>query len=323
MTQFTNLYGIDLSMAVWLVHDDYDFIPGDKSISATGLLKPIRQTILSSRIAQSGKIEVEDLSARISRRLGHAVHDSIEAAWVKGYKRNLALLNTPQHVIDRVKINPPSGTVVEGDLPIYLEQRGTRKIGDWVISGKMDMAIDGRLKDIKSTSVFTYVKGRKDEDYRLQGSIYKWLNQDKITESEMDIQFVFTDWQKAMINTVAGYPPTRVVSYTVPLYSDEETSLWIEDKINDLQKYMNAPEEALPRCTDEELWRSEPSWKYYSDPNKTDGRATKNFTDPAEANLHKAEKGKGTVIMFPGKVKACAYSRAFDICRQKDEYDHD
>lgn len=38
---------------------------------------------------------------------------------------------------------------------------------------------------------------------------------------------------------------------------------------------MNKPDEEIPECTDEELWRSPTKYKYYSDPNKTSGRSTK------------------------------------------------
>lgn len=321
MAQFTNLFGIDLSLAVWLVHDSYDFVPGERAISATSLLKPIRQTILGSRIAP--ELLSEDLSQRISVRLGHAIHDSVEHAWKEGYKRNLSLLGTPSSVIDRVVINPEPEDLKPDSIPVYIEQRGTRKIGDWKVSGKLDMAIDGRLKDIKSTSVFTYLKGRKDTDYQLQGSIYKWLHQDKITDDEMDIQFVFTDHMKAMAYSVPGYPETKVVSYPVPLMSLEETENWIENRISEIATNFDAPQEALPRCSDEDLWRSDPVWKYFSDANKTDGRPQKNFDNPADANKHRAEKGKGVVVMVPGKVKACSYCKAFSICTQKDEYDFD
>lgn len=321
MAQFTNLFGIDLSLAVWLVHDSYDFVPGERAISATSLLKPVRQTILGSRIPP--ETVSEDLSQRISVRLGHAIHDSVEHAWKEGYQRNLSLLGTPGHIIDRVVINPEPEELKPDSIPVYIEQRGTRKIGDWKVSGKLDMAINGRLKDIKSTSVFTYVKGRKDSDYQLQGSIYRWLHQDKITEDEMDIQFVFTDHMKAMVHSVPGYPETKVVSYPVPLMSLEETENWIENRISEIATNFDAPEEALPRCSDEDLWRSEPVWKYFSDANKTDGRPQKNFDNAADANKHRAEKGKGVVVMVPGKVKACSYCKAFSICSQKDEYDHD
>jgi hypothetical protein len=88
-------------------------------------------------------------------------------------------------------------------------------------------------------------------------------------------------------------------------------------------RYQDASQDALPRCTDEELWRSEPVYKYYSDPTKTDGRATKNFDSLIEANNHLTEKGKGVVKTVPGQVKACLYCRAFDICEQRKEYTFD
>lgn len=320
MTTFTNMHQIDLSLAVWLVHDDYDFQPQERAISATALLKPIRQIILSGRV--SGET-TEDISARISLRLGHAIHDSIEHAWKTGYKTNLALLGIPGNVIEKVKINPEPDEILADTIPVFIEKRGTRKLGDWTISGKMDMSLNYRLKDIKSTSVFTYLKGTKDEDYSLQGSFYKWLHPDKVKDNEMDIQFVFTDWQKALSFSTPGYPETRLVSHTVPLLTEEETETWLENKLEDLVRYQHAPQDQLPRCTDEELWRTDPVYKYYSDPTKTDGRATKNFENLAEANRHRAEKGKGVVITVPGQVKACQYCRAFEICEQRKEYTFD
>ena len=307
-------------MAVWLVHDDYDFLPRERAISATALLKPTRQIILSGRVTGES---LEDLSGRISMRLGHAIHDSIEHAWKTGYKRSLSLLGLPDKVIDRFKINPKPEDLQPGDIPVYIEQRGYRKVGDWTISGKLDMAVDGRLKDAKSTSVFSFIKGNKDENYRLQLSFYRWLHSDKITQDEGDIQFVFTDWQKSMVNTIPGYPPIRIVNHTVSLYSEEETETLIASKLEDLVRYQDASQDALPRCTDEELWRSEPVYKYYSDPTKTDGRATKNFDSLIEANNHLAEKRKGVVKTVPGQVKACLYCRAFEICEQRKEYTFD
>jgi hypothetical protein len=320
MNRFTNLHQIDISMAVWLVHDDYDFLPRERAISATALLKPTRQIILAGRVTGEA---LEDISARISMRLGHAIHDSIEHAWKTGYKRSLSLLGLPDKVIDRFKINPDPKEVQPEDIPVYIEQRGYRKLGEWVISGKLDMAVNGRLKDAKSTSVFSFIKGNKDENYRLQLSFYKWLHSDKVTDDEGDIQFVFTDWQKSMVNTIPGYPPIRIVNHTVSLYSEQETETLIASKIEDLVRYQDASQDALPRCTDEELWRSEPVYKYYSDPTKTDGRATKNFDSLIEANNHLTEKGKGVVKTVPGQVKACLYCRAFDICEQRKEYTFD
>lgn len=321
MTSYTNLHEIDISMAVWLVHDDYDFQPSERAISATALLKPLRQIILSGRAQGS---QLEDLSGRISMRLGHAIHDSIENAWNSPrLPKSLALLGLPEKVIQRFKINPDPKDVGPEDIPVYIEQRGYRKLGEWVIAGKLDMSVNYRLKDAKSTSVWSVIKGSKDEAYALQLSIYRWIHHDKVKDMEGDIQFVFTDWQKSMINTVAGYPPIRVQNHTVSLYSDQEIETWMLSKIEDLMQFKDAPQDALPRCTDEELWRSADTYKYYADATKTDGRATKNFDNLIEANNHRAEKGKGIVKTVPGQVKACLYCQAFEICEQRKEYTFD
>lgn len=319
-TQYTNLHNIDLSLAVWLIHDDYDFIPTQKSISATGLMKPIRQLVLSHRVLPESL--QEDLSSRISLRLGHSIHDSVERSWLSGYRTNMKLLGIPDHVIEKVRLNPNPATVQKGDIPIYLERRTSKDFKNYKISGKFDICIDGRIKDNKSTSVWTYMLGKKDADYVLQGSIYKWMNPDIITENEIDIQFIFTDWQSALAKSNPNYPQIRLLSYSLPLLSIEETENYIAAKIASIERYMNAPEDAIPECTDEELWRSAPVWKYYSNPDNM-VKATKNFDNPAEANRHRAEKGKGIVVHVPGKVKACLYCRAFSICSQKNQYEFD
>jgi hypothetical protein len=77
-------------------------------------------------------------------------------------------------------------------------------------------------------------------------------------------------------------------------------------------------ESQIPECSDEDLWRSEPVYKYYKDPNKT-LRSTKNFENKQDAYSHLASIGIGTVIEKPGTVTSCRYCPAFSICAQKDK----
>lgn len=322
----TNLENIDLSLAVWLLHDDYDFVPEARAISATGLLKPTQQIVLGARLGRMVKAgeapeESLDLASLIARRYGHAIHDSIQHSWTSGYRTAMKQMNIPTHVIDRVRINPPEPE--EGTIPVYLETRGTREFMGYKISGKMDLCLNGRLKDVKTTSVWSYILGRKDQDYQLQGSLYRWLHPEKVTEEEMDIQFIFTDWKKSDARQITDYPKSRLVSYTLPLWSLDQTEAWVARKLSEIQEAWDAPQIEIPRCTDEELWRSDPVWKYYQNGN-IQGRATKNFKTPAEAAAFRATKGgAGTIVHVPGQVKACGYCRAFPICKQKDEYDHE
>ena len=319
--KITNETGINLALAVWLLYDEYDYINIPNYISATRLMKPLRQLVLPSRIKPEEKMS--DVSDYISRALGHSLHDSIEKAWKMGYKRGLKLLGYPDAMIERVAINPDALQVEANPelIPIYLEQRAMRSLGGYVIGGKFDMVAEGIVHDNKSTSAYTWLFGGRDEEHQLQGSIYRWLNPDKITADFIRICYIFTDWQKAAAKSNPNYPQSRVATKDIPLLSVEETEKWILSKIALFEKYKDVPENKLPECTDEELWRSDPQYKYYSDPTKTSGRSTKNFESLADARMFQAEKGgKGVVITIQGEPKRCGYCEAFDNCTQKDKY---
>lgn len=313
----TNNVGICLPLAVWAVHDDYDYVDGvENYISATTLMKPIRQLVLAKRVpTEQQTLDVVDL---IASSLGSALHDSIEKAWVHGYAKNLAKLGYPKSVIDRIRINPTEAQLKEQDnvIPIYIEQRATREIDGYTIGGKFDLVAEGVLHDNKSTSAYTWVYGGKDQDYAIQGSIYRWLNPEKITEDFTRINFIFTDWQKTMAKSNPAYPQQRLAAKDVPLLSIEATEAWIRARLAMLNRFKDAPQEDLPECTDEELWRSAPVYKYFSDPSKTQGRSTKNFEDIDEANAFAASKGKGVVITVPGVAKRCEYCACSSICTQ-------
>ena len=82
---------------------------------------------------------------------------------------------------------------------------------------------------------------------------------------------------------------------------------------------MEADEKDLPLCNSKELWRSEPVYKYYKNPDKTT-RSTKNFDNLSDANKRLAEDGGvGVVITQPGQAVACKYCSAFALCTQKDD----
>lgn len=316
----TNTSGIPLSLAVWCVHDEYDYINEPNYISVTKLMKPVRQLILPGRVPMEERIA--DAADYISSALGHSLHDSIEKAWVKGHRHNLKKLGYPDGVIDRVLINPQPEDLKPDSIPVYLEQRAFRKIKvggtEFTIGGKFDMVAEGIVHDNKSTTAYTWLYGGKDDDYKMQGSLYRWLNPDKITEDFIRICFIFTDWQKVQAASNPNYPQKRLEYKDIPLMSLEDTESWVIQKISQFMKYSEAEQDAIPECTDEELWRSDPKYKYYSDPTKTSGRSTKNFDNPVEARNYLVEKqGKGVIITVPGEVKRCGYCDAAPICNQR------
>jgi hypothetical protein len=320
MGVYTNLDNIPLSVAVWLANDDYDHDNRNNHISATGLLKSVRQTVLSLRVQSSDS--APDVKGLIPSSLGSAIHDNIEHAWVNNYKESLKKLGYPQRVIDLVRVNPKPEELTEDTIAVYLEQRSEKEIEGFIVSGKFDFIAEGRVEDFKSTSTYSYTAGNKDEDYILQGSIYRWLNPDLITDDQMAIQFIFTDWSamRARTEKDKGYPQSRLQERRLNLKSIPETEAWIKSKLIQIRTHLNSKDEEIPECTDKELWRKDPVFKYYKNPEKM-SRATKNFDNIHEANLRMAQDGGvGIIVEQKGTVGACRYCDAFSVCKQKDKY---
>ena len=215
-------------------------------------------------------------------------------------------------------MNPDPATVVEGDIPVYMEIRSFKEVNGVKVSGKFDFVGNGALEDFKSTSTYTWINDTKDEDYVLQGSIYRWLNPDIITSDIFTIQFLFTDWSRAMTFRDPKYPPRRMMPRKFQLMSLADTEAYVINRLNQIAQYIDAPDDAIPECTDKELWRSDPEWKYYKNP-KNKARSTKNFDNEAEAIARwQADGGTGEVVKIPGQVKACLYCPAYPVCKQKD-----
>ena len=322
MREYSNTQNIPLSLAVYLAVDNYDFVPD--SISATGLMRPIRQMVLARRVPK--ELSLPDISTLVAARTGSSIHDGLEKAWVSGnYKEAMSKLGYPEGVIDRIQVNPDDAELTPDSIPVYLEQRMHREFMGKKITGKYDFLAEGRLEDLKTTSTYTWVNNTKEKDYQLQGSIYNWLDKalpiPRITASEIAIQFIFTDWKAYEAKQKADYPPSKTMQKLVPLLSLEETEAYIARKLTQLTNHKETPEPDIPRCTDEELWRKPAKWKYYKDPCRT-ARSTKNFDNPGDAYDCQQTKyaGVGIVVEVPGEVVACKYCPAFPVCTQKDEY---
>lgn len=314
MTRYANTSGVPLSIAVFLATDNYDH--DENTISATALIKPVRQIVLSGRVPTDAALP--DLTQMMASRVGSAIHDGIERSWTQNYRKAMEALGIPTRVIDQVKINPTKDQLTEDTIPVYLEQRASKQVGKWLVSGKYDFIGEGRVEDFKSTSVYTAMNNTNDEKYKLQGSIYRWLNPDIITQDNMAIQFIFTDWSPSAAMSTPNYPPNRFQQRIIPLLSVKETDAYVRNKLNEIEVYFDKPEAELPLCSDEDLWRSEPVFKYYKNGDASSKRSTKNFLTRQEAQVHMSTVGTGIVVEKPGEVKACKYCPAFSICSQKD-----
>ena len=318
MSKYKNETNIPLSLAVYLATDEYDHSKNSSEISVTGLIRPLKQVILASRVPVEA--QPTDISALVTSRLGTSIHSGIEKAWGTNYKQAMFDLGYPSSIIDRVIVNPDPNNLPENCIPVYQEIRTKKPVGKWTISGKFDFVADGRLEDFKSTKVFSYIAGSNDEKYQLQGSIYRWLNPDIITHPDMAIQYIFMDWSSMQAKINSDYPQSAMLEKKFPLLSLAETETFIKHKLHLIEKHMNSDEADMPACTDEELWRRPPVWKYYKNPANTT-RSTKNFDTAIDAQVRLAEdKFVGSIVEVKGEVVACKYCPALSICKQKNAY---
>jgi len=321
--KYTNDTGISLPMAVWLLNDNYDHISDPDYISATSLLKPVQELVLSRRNRDLDK--AIEISSLLKSQLGSALHDAIEASWKKPHiiEKACALLGIPKEISDTIVVNPSDDDIAEirnaGQIvtPVYMEQRSHKKIGNYTIGGKYDLILAGDLHDYKSTGTFTYIKQSNADKYIQQGSIYRWLNPNKITNDILTINYLFTDWVAYKVND-PGYPQYPAMTQHFQLMSIPETEQFIKNKLALLDKYMEVPDHKLPQCNDKELWRDPPQYKYFKNPTAT--RATKNFNEDAEgAYAMMRANGCGEVKIVPSTARACNYCSVQDICHQAKE----
>lgn len=315
---YSNVSEVPLALAVFLASDNYDHNPDPDTISATTLLKPLRQIILPSRIPPGDGLR--SLADMMANRMGAAIHDGIERAWTHNHVSAMQALGLPKRVIDQIAINPPDSALTDDMIPVYLEQRLTRQFGKWLITGKFDFIGEGMVQDFKSTSVWTYKNQVNAGKYVEQGSMYRWLDPKKITQDRMQIHYIFTDWKSGMQKSDPSYPPKRFHTQSFELMSLNETDKLIGHKLKLIDQYWDAPEEEIPLCDDEELWRSEPRFKYYKSGDVNSKRSTKNFDTNQDAVIYMSTQGggAGAIKEVPGQVTACKYCPAFQACTQKD-----
>ncbi len=312
--KITNVNDIPFVLQIWLASDNYDYVQGKKYISATTLLKSVKQIILGSRLDTSNVST--DLESFIARKLGDSIHEGIESAWLNNLPQALKTLSQDE-LTSKFTVNPKETS--KGKIPVYIEQRTQKEVNGYTIGGKFDFVAAGVLHDFKTTSVWTYMKGSRVSEFVKQGSIYRWLNPDKIKEDFLRICYIFTDWSKMESLRNDQYPKCRCLAVEYPLLSIEETEKRIKEKLAILDRYWGKPEDQIPDCSDEELWRTETTYKYFSNPNST--RATRVFKEYGDALKFQTEKGgAGKVVIVPGEPRACAYCVAAPLCRQRKLY---
>ena len=315
--KFTNEKNIPIALAVWLASDFYDRHGDPNTISATSLLRPLRSIVLERQMASMPGVEAStDLMSVLPSRMGTATHDAVEKAWSSNYKDALKMLGLNQNTIDKFLVNPEPEDIQPDSICVYIEKRGYKKIGKWTITGKFDFVVEGEVHDLKTTKTYSWIAGTNDEDYRKQGSIYRWLSPEIITQDVMTILYVFQDWTKMRAIADGGYPQNACLAKKFPLYDLESTESFIKGKLDKVEALEDKNQDELPLCSQEELWQTETTYAYYKNP-QSRTRATRVFKSMHEAQSKNAQDGgRGLITPRPGEVKRCNYCNAISICKQ-------
>jgi len=293
MTDYTNRLNLPQYIYQWLCSDSYDHDHDPYTISATTLMKPTRATLLTLRYADRLQQDVSDL---IASRVGGAIHDSIEKVDTPGVLKEI-----------RAERTVSLGSVT------------------YKVTGKFDiMEIEQdethTLRDIKTTSVWSYILGGKDDTYEKQLSIYRWLNSvDREVNDIGYIDFFFTDWQGTKARTDRNYPQHRIhTGYKIQLMSLEDTEKYIVERLEAIEADRNKADDNLTPCTPEELWAENEKYAVYKNGGK---RATRVLDSLAEAEKYKRVKRiSGFIKKREAKVRRYNYCSCLEWCNQGQGY---
>lgn len=326
---------IPLQVQIWLATNTYKSSENPKSLSATAFLKSVKSLILSGRAQDMIDTAVSngdfsalqalnkpDLLGLLKSRLGTAIHDSTEHAWISNYRQAFKDLGYTDAYIDRIVLNPEPSTELPDDaIVVYTEKRLERDIGGYTVSGEADFIFNGVIQDLKTTSVYAF-QYADDKKHTMQMSIYKWIFEGhgiKIHD-QAQINYLFTDWSKIKAESDPKYPPLATVGVEVELNDSSTVESFLSSKIAMIEELTDSPEEHMPDCTPEEVWQRESKWAYYADPAKVGGRASRVFNSYEEAVIHKNTKNTGVIIERTGQVTFCNFCAGASLCKQKDKY---
>ena len=316
--QVKNDLGIDWIIAAWLSSNTYTGSNNQTSISASNFCRSVRQNVLSRVMQYNGEEEPTDISTMLSSSIGTALHRDIQAVWENDEIITNALKNLgySDERIRRIHVNPEYP--IEGDTNLWFEKRVEKEINGWKITGQFDLVVNDTIHDFKSTKTYITRNKTKEGDYKIQLSIYRWLNQEIITNDIGVIHYINTDYNQNYVHSYNDYPLHPFTSINVPLMSIQETEEFICKRIRDIEYYTENLTE-LPRCNDHTLMIDKPIWQYFA--SSTSTKASKNFDTKLEALQYMSNKGnKGMVKAKEQEPIGCKYCNCKKACTQYKDF---
>lgn len=257
----------------------HERVPG--RISVTELIQPPQIRALT--LSHAGEIN-EDAGDRIWALLGTLLHGVLERN-AKGLKDTIA------------------------EEALEAEVLGWTVVGHYDLS---EMLLDGEcLTDWKLTSVWSVKDGVKPEWEQQLNCYAQLIRLSGRIVDQLQIVAIGRDWSKAKARYDQSYPQQQVKVLSVPLWSPEQASAFLEDRVALHQK---AEQGHYDDCTAEERWAKPAKWAVMKVGQK---KAVKLYDEPQAAKRHASQSDAFSVVARPGEsIRCSAYCAAAPFCRQ-------
>jgi hypothetical protein len=125
------------------------------------------------------------------------------------------------------------------------------------------------ITDYKNTSVWTIVYGSRNKDWSIQLNVYAWLLKQKGKDVEnIKIECYLRDWNKKS-SSGDNYPSIQWRTINLEVLDEKTVRSYIESKIDTLIKWESFPDNELPDCSNEHIWRQQDKWAVMKKGRKT------------------------------------------------------
>ncbi len=266
---FLATHAAEVLKAAWL-NDAYDGPRGEKTLSVTQLISPPQKLSLEREHADEIEMDVLDT---VPGLLGQALH----------------------HILER------AGPAAPTHVP---ERRLAINYDGWIISGKADLyeTKDHEIVDYKASSVWAYVFGKKEWDQQL--NVYRWiLEKSGYPVKKLSIVLFCNDWRRSEWKRSPDSYPQRVVVIPVEMWSMEDTTKFVEER---LALHRQTPP---PPCSPEDRWAKPTTYALMKNGRKT-------AVSVSETPITDVPPGH-TVEVRPGiSVRCESYCAARPFCKQ-------
>lgn len=176
------------------------------------------------------------------------------------------------------------------------------KIEGRLITGKFDILWDSKhLYDIKTCKVWKKVFDPNMEEWHQQLNIYAYLLRNRgVDVKSINVIAVYMDWQRQRsFRSDDDYPPEPIIEYELNMWPHEVTDQFLRTRLKAVIATENTADDALPHCTNDEMWSRDKDTTYAVMPSASAPRASKVCATLVEAKEYAAQsKSIKTGISF-------------------------